>query len=156
MPTEPRRPEGLLVGGAEAPMASRFLYQHGDRFPVLDLLASCAFKSPGSVSFDLGTMGDTLFPSDSEPISVSPGIVFNIICLVDVHHPCEGHIQAGFRVLLPARYHTWERMRDFVQQMFSALGIPADETYEALFVSAEHQAAIEQATDRNGMTDRIY
>src|SRR4029079_11451438 len=101
-------------------MVSPFLYEHGDRFTVLDLLASFAFKSSGSVSFDLGTDCG----------------VFKLVGWVDVHHPCEGHIKARFRVLLPARYHGPEQMRDFVQQMFSALGIPADETYEVEFVSA--------------------
>ena len=136
-------------------MVSPFLHDNGDRFAVLDLLASFAFKSPGSVSFDLGTDGDTLFPSDSEPIYVGPGTVFNVIGWVEVHYPCEGHIKARFRVLLPSRDHVWGQMRDFVQQMFFALGIPADETYEAEFVSADQKARIEQATDRNGMTDRV-
>ena len=122
-------------------MVSPFLYEHGDRFAVLDLLASFAFKSSGSVSFDLGTEG---------------GGVFNVVGWVDVHHPCEGHIKARFRVLLPARYHALEQMPDFVQQMFSALGIPPDETYEAEFVSAHHRTGIEQVTDRDGGTDRLY
>ena len=75
---------------------------------------------------------------------------------VDVHHPCEGHIKARLRVLLPARYHGWEKMRELVERMFAALGIPADETYEASFASAEQQTGIEQATDRDGLTDRLY
>src|SRR5580765_3676013 len=108
-------------------MVSPFLHEHGDRIAVLDLLASFAFKSPCSVSFDLGTDG---------------GGVFNVVGWVDVHHPCEGHIKARFRVLLPARYHAWAQMRDFVQQMFTALGIPTDETYEAEFVSADHRTQI--------------
>jgi hypothetical protein len=70
-------------------MASPFLYEHGDRFLVLDLTASFSFKSPGSISFDLGTLSDGMF---------------SVIGWVDVHHPCEGHIKAKFRVLLPARY----------------------------------------------------
>ncbi len=138
-------------------MRSPFLYEPGDRFPVLDLIASFRFKSPGSVSFDLGTEGDTLdFPSDGVSIPVGPRGVFNVIGWVDVHHPCEGHIKARLRVLLPARYHQWEQMKELVGRMFSALGIPADETYEADFVSADRQTGIEQATDRNGLTDRLY
>jgi hypothetical protein len=44
-------------------MANPFHFEHGDRFPVLDLVTAFRFKSPGSVSFDLGTEGDTLhFP----------------------------------------------------------------------------------------------
>jgi hypothetical protein len=135
-------------------MASPFLQKHGDRFPVLDLLARFAFKSPGSISFHLGTESDTL-SLGGETIAVHPGCVFNVIGWVDVHHPCEGHIKARLRVLLPARYHGWEQMRLLVEQVFSALGIPADETYEAHFVSADRQTGLEQATDRDGKTDRL-
>ncbi|HEV3080805.1 MAG TPA: hypothetical protein VGY66_13535 [Gemmataceae bacterium] len=122
-------------------MTSLFLYEQGDRFPILDLVASFAFKSPGSVSFELGSESDG---------------IFDVIGCVDVHHPCEGHIKAQLRVLLPARYHSWEQMRELVERVLSALGIPADETYEASFVSADQQTGIVQATDREGMTDRLY
>jgi hypothetical protein len=132
------------------------MYEHGDRFPILDLIASFAFKSPGSVSIDLGTESDTLFLSDRETMTIGPGGVFNVIGWVDVHHPCEGHIKARIRVLLPARYQTTEQMGEFVVQLFSALGFPEDETYEASFVSADHQKGIVQATDRDGLTDRLY
>lgn len=122
-------------------MVSPFVYEHGDRLAVLDLVASFAFKSPGSVSFDLGT---------------EEGGGFKVVGWVDVHHPCEGHLKARFRVVLPVRYHAPEPMQGFVRTMFSALGIPADETYEAEFVCAQHRTRIEQATDRDGGTDRIY
>lgn len=119
-------------------MVTPFLYENGDRFAVLDLFASFAFKSSGSISFDLVT-------EDSR-----------VIGWVDVHHPCVGHIKARFRVLLPARYHNSDQMLDFVQKLFMALGVPADETYEAEFLNADHRTQIEQSTDRDGGTDRIY
>lgn len=138
-------------------MTSPFHFKHGDRFPILDLIALFNFKSPGSISFDLATDSDTLdFPSDEVSLPVEPGYVFNVIGRVDVHHPCEGHIKAQIRVLIPAQYHRPEQMKELVQQMLAALGIPADETFEASFAWAEQQTGIVQSTDRDGMTDRLY
>jgi hypothetical protein len=129
----------------------------GAELPLLDLLASLAFKSVSSLSFNLGTKGDTLKLADrEEPMFLGTGIVFTVIGWLDVHYPCEGHIKAQLRVCLPDRYHQWERMRDLVRQVFDRLGIPADETYEAHFVVASKQTEIEQATDRHGMTDRLH
>lgn len=117
-----------------------FLYEWGDEIEVLGLVAPFAFKSPGSISFNLAKREDgTLY----------------ILGWLDVHYPRESHIKVQLRVVLPAAQYTWEQMRDAVRQMFSALGIPADETYEATFVHGEEQIRIDQATDRNGMTDRL-
>ena len=63
-----RNPKFETNSKAKIQMTSPFLYENGDRFPVLDLIASFQFKSPGSVSFDLGTESDTLhfnFPDSS-------------------------------------------------------------------------------------------
>jgi hypothetical protein len=132
-------------------------WQAGQEFVLLDLIASLKFKSASSLSFQLGTKGDTLqLPDMDEPWVMGPGLVFTVMGWVDVHHPCEGHIKTRLRVCLPERYFEWQRMRDFVQRVFEQLGIPADETYEADFVAASKQMGIEQATDRHGMTDRLY
>ena len=40
--------------------------------------------------------------------------------------------------------------------MFEILAIPLDETYEATFFSSDKVHRIEQATDRQGKTDRLY
>jgi hypothetical protein len=128
-----------------------------DEFPLLDLVASLEFKSASSLSFRLGTKGNTLkLPDMDEPWVVGPGLIFTVIGWLDVHYPCDGHIKAHLRVCLPERYHEWQQMRELVNQVFEELGIPADETYEADFVAASRQTGIEQATDRDGMTDRLY
>jgi hypothetical protein len=140
-----------------AVMASPFLYEHGDQFPVLDSVAAFRFKSPGSIAFDLGTEADTpTLPAGSGALPAGAPRVFRAVGWADIHHPCEGHIRVRLRVCLPVRYHEPEQMRELVRSMFSALGIPADETYEAFFVSADRQTRIEQATDRDGGTDRLY
>jgi hypothetical protein len=130
-------------------------------FRVLDLSARFAFRSATSISFDLGRYSDTLRLPSGGPfggdfvMDVGPGGVFTVTGRVDVHHPCEGHIKAQLLVVLPAEYHGFERMREFVGAIFEALGIPSDETFEALFVGSEQQTAFENATDREGRSDRI-
>lgn len=132
-------------------------WQTGQEFALLDLVAVLEFKSASSLSFRLGTKGDTLLlPDMDETWVMGAEIVFTVIGWVDVHHPCEGHIKTRFRACLPERYLEWKLMRESVQQLFEQLGIPADETYEADFVAALRQTRIEQATDRQGMTDRLY
>jgi hypothetical protein len=132
-------------------------WQIGDEFPLLDLVAALVFKSASSLSFHLGMKGDTVkLPDMDEPWVTGPGVVFTVLGWVDVHHPCEGHIKAHLRVCLSDKYHKWGRMRDLVQQVFEQLGIAADETYEVSFVAASRQTEIEQATNRHGLTDRLY
>jgi len=137
----------------------------GDResgFEVLDLSARFTFRSAGSISFDLGRYSDTLILPGGNLLggdfimNAGPGGVFMVIGRVDVHHPCEGHIKTQLHVVLPAEYHLFEQMRVFVSEVFEALGIPSDETFEALFVSPEQKTGYENATDRKGLSDRIY
>jgi hypothetical protein len=131
-------------------------------FQVLDLSARLAFKSATSISFDLGRYSDTLTLPGGDLLGgdfvmdVGPGGVFKVTGRVDVHHPCEGHIKTQLHVLLPAEYHPFEQMKVFVATVLEALGIPSDETFEASFVSPEQQTGYENATDREGMSDRIY
>ena len=148
--------DGTAAGKTEAIMGAN-RWQIGQEFVLLDLVAQLEFQSASSLSFHLGTKGDTLhLPDREEPWVMGPGMVFTVIGWVDVHHPCEGHIKTQLRICLPEKYHEPERMRGLVHQLFEQLGIPADETYEALFVAASRQTGIEQARDRNGMTDRLY
>ena len=137
----------------------------GDRdsgFRVFDLSARFAFRSATSVSFGLGRYGNILtlpgggFHGEDFVMKVGAGGVFNVVGRVDIHHPCEGHIKTQLQVVLPAEYHPFERMQEFVATVFEALGIPSDETFEALFVSPEQQTGYENATDREGMSDRMY
>jgi hypothetical protein len=114
---------------------------NGPKFAALDLLASFEFKTATSVGFHLG---------HSRPHG------FFVVGLLEVHHPCEGHVKARLTVVLPEEYHPWERMRDLVQQVFTELSIPADETYEAHFVAPGRQSALFQHTDRNGITDVFF
>jgi hypothetical protein len=120
---------------------TRRFHPNGPKFAVLDLLASFEFKTATSVGFHLGR-------------SVPPA--FFVVGLLEVHHPCEGHVKARLTVVLPEGYHPWERMRDLVQQAFAELGIPADETYEAHFVAPGRQSALLQHTDRDGVTDVFF
>ncbi len=83
------------------------------------------------------------------------GGVFTCVGRLEVHHPCEGHIKAQVMAILGEQYHHWEKMRDLVQQTFAALGIPADETYEADFVCPAKQSAMLQHVDKNGYTDAL-
>ena len=97
-----------------------------------------------------------LRPNPSLKLTIRAATRPGVAGRVDVHHPCEGHIKTQFQVVLPAEYHPFERMQEFVATVFEALDIPSDETFEALFVSPEQQTGYENATDREGMSDRMY
>jgi hypothetical protein len=131
-------------------------------FQVLDLSARLDFRSATSISFSLGRNSDTLtlpgggFQGEDFVMNVGAGRAFYVVGRVDVHHPCEGHIKTQLLVVLPAEYHPSERVQEFVASVFEVLGIASDETFEALFVSPEQQTLHENATDREGMSDRMY
>ena len=140
---------------------SRFTDHHSG-FQVLDLSARFTFRSATSISFDLGRNSDTLvlpgggFLGEDFVMNVGPGRAFYVTGRVDVHHPCEGHIKTQLHIVLPPEYNSSERMKEFIAIVFEALDIPSDETYEVLFVSPEQQTGYENATDREGMSDRMY
>lgn len=103
-------------------------WKYDDEFPALDLVARFRFKSATSLSFDLGTLSDTLqLPGMDEPLAF-PGI-FTVVGWLDVHHPCDGYHRLRLRVGLPDRYVSWESMRDLVPQLLTVLGLPPDESY---------------------------
>jgi hypothetical protein len=135
-------------------------------FNVLDLRAELQFASPGSASFDLGTDGPLRLSASADPdMDVLNRIVddlnipaFHIVGWLDVHHPCDGHIKARLRVNLPAEYGrrlTHEARLSVVRDVFAAVGIPQDETYEASFFSGDDEMRIDQPVDRHGVSDRI-
>lgn len=127
-------------------------FKHGDRIAVLDLFADFAFKSAGSVSFRLGLDDDHFDCPDGTSLKCK---VFKVLGSIDVHYPCDDHIKVRFVVRLPTRYHTPEQLHELVQQVLRHLAIPADETFEADVSSYDVAARLEQAVDRNGLSDRI-
>jgi hypothetical protein len=113
-----------------------------DAFSFLALTANVAFKSPSSISFNLGRWSHCRF-------------VFTHVGCIDVHHPCDGHIKTQLRIQIPAQYHDLDQMKSIINQTFDALSIPLDETYEAVFFAGERQIELGQITNREGISDRI-
>jgi hypothetical protein len=120
-------------------------WKDGDEFAVLDLIAQFQFKTASSVSFQLGTKGDTLqLPGMDQPWVLGAGRVFTVIGWLDAHHPCEGLHRLQLRVGLPDRYACWESMRELVPQVKAALGLPADESYHISLVGLSQQTSTEE------------
>jgi hypothetical protein len=137
-------------------VTKRFDHGREHEFPVLDLVASFEFKSRSSISFMLGQRSNTLMiPGMGGPLFLGRDAVFNEIGRIDVHHPCDGHIKAQLLIVLPAEYHASDRRERLIEQVFEALSIPPDETFEALFVSPNEQLLDERTTDREGNSDRL-
>jgi hypothetical protein len=117
----------------------------GDSFAVLDLVAEFQFKTASSVSFQLGTKGNTLqLPDMDQPWVLGAGRVFTIIGWLDAHHPCEGFHRLQLRVGLPDRYACWESMRDLVPRVKEALGLPPDESYHVNLAGLSQQTSMEE------------
>jgi hypothetical protein len=120
-------------------------WKDSDEFAVLDLVAQFQFKTASSVSFQLGTKGDTLqLPGMDKPWVLGAGRVFTVIGWLDAHHPCAGFHRLQLRVGLPDRYACWESMRDLVPQVKAALGLPADESYHISLVGLSRQTSTEE------------
>ncbi len=109
---------------------------------VLDVTARLEFSTPSSKSFAFERYSKSLCPTLQ-------------LGWIEIHHPCEGHIRAHVRVSLPKDYHQPEKMKQIVEALFVHAGIPADETYEAHFVSPAAQVIIAHRVDRNGRTDSM-
>jgi hypothetical protein len=128
---------------------------------VLDLFASVRFKTQSSVCFSLGRRGTWRAPTDGAPPSAKPIVLQDVwkeVGWADVHHPCEGHIKAQVRIVLPPEYRAkveGDVGRYVVLRILSWVGIRADETYEARFHFGEEGVRLVQHVDRRGMTDRI-
>ena len=109
---------------------------------VLDVTARLEFSTPSSKSFALERYSKSLCPTRQ-------------LGWIEIHHPCEGHIKAHIRVLLPEDYHQPEKMKQIIEALFAHVGVPVDETYEAHFVSPAAQTVISRRMDRNGCVDAI-
>lgn len=124
-------------------METRRFHKRGPEFVVLDLIASFAFKSSTSISFDLGRYGDTLsLPDDGISLPVGPRGVFRTMGWIDVHHPCEREGTAKLRICLPREYHGWEKLQQIVNRVLSELSIPVEEPYHATCCDAKDQTGI--------------
>ena len=139
---------------------SRFT-KSNDEFSLLDLTAKVEFTSYSSISFDIGRLSNTLRLPTGENgkevvFSQERLFVFTVIGWIDVHHPCDGYIKTQLRIRMPAEYHPVDQMKFIIQRVFEVLDIPSDETYEAVFFTTDRITGIEQATNREGMTDRLY
>jgi len=109
------------------------------------LVARFRIRTASSVSFDLGTKGDTLhLPGRRGPRVVGPGRVFDIVGWLDAHHPCEGFHRLLLRIGLPEPYVCWESMRDLVPQVKAALGLPAADSYRVSLVSLSRMTSTEE------------
>lgn len=126
-------------------------WKHGDEFLVLDLVAQFEFKTPGSVSFQLGKAVDRHSPRLPEmeggelwDFLVESGSVFVVLGWLDAHYPCDGVHPLRLRVGLPDRYVSWESMRDLVPAVVAALGLPADEPYHVHLAGLSRQTSMEE------------
>lgn len=133
-------------------------WKHGDEFSALDLVAQFQFKTPASLSFELGKYVDRHSPRlpEMEPgeeridgrdkwdFLLESGSVFVVIGWLDAHHPCDGFHPLRLRVGLPDRYVSWESMRDLVPQVVRALGLPADVGYQVELAGLSQQTSMEE------------
>ncbi len=115
--------------GYDGGMDTSNFSSHEDEFPVLDLVAMYAFKTRASLSFHLGEyLEELVFAGEGSMHGIRH---FNVLGWVDVHHPCYHHIKTQLICSLPAAYHASDKRKAIVDTVLAALGIPADETYEA-------------------------
>jgi len=125
-------------------------WKHGDEFPVLDLIATFQFKSPSSLSFNLGKVIDRDSPRlpemGDEPwdFFLESGSVFLVIGWLDAHHPCDPYNRLQLRVGLPDRYVSWESMRILVPQVARALQLPIDVPYHIQLSGLSRQTSMEE------------
>lgn len=89
-------------------------------FRVLDLRAVMAFKTSGSISYNL----------DKEKSGEPP----RRIGWIDIHHPCEGPIRSQVRVVITQEYFDSNAMNTIVRTALNAIEVPPDGRFEAEFV----------------------
>ena len=120
-----------IIGGGK-------LLQSGQDFPLLDLTARLTCFTDSSAGFS---------------VSEKRGNVYWVKGHLDIHHPCPGHVKTYLQCSLPEEYITFESARRAIEQIFQALEIPLDETYEAGFVQLTGGIQLSEHVDRHGMTD---
>ncbi len=116
------------------------LLQAGEHFPLLDMSAWLDFHTENSAGFSIGEVKGNVYTTQGH---------------FDIHHTCFRHIKVQLRGSLPEKYLTYEQLKEAVDQIFVALAIPADETYEAIFIPAMGGIILNQYVDRDGMSDRL-
>lgn len=116
-------------------MKSIVLTDQQKKFSIGEINLVLSFHTESSVSFDI--IG--LF---------SPG-------WIDVHFPCNDHIKVQIRGALAEKFLEPSCVHKLVPALLEKLGIPHDETYEALFFKPTKGISMGQPVDREGMTDRI-
>ena len=116
------------------------LLQRGEEFPVLGLLARLSYFTESSAGFSI--------------LDVIGGVHTEKGHL-DIHHSCPKHIKAYLTCSLSEEYITFEQTKKAVEQIFQALEIPSDETYEASFIAATGGIHLGEYVNREGLTDRL-
>ena len=114
---------------------------HHYEVPLLDLLASCSYRTETSIALGL-------YRFESANARSQRGTL-------DVHHPCDGHVKTLIRCQLPKSYLKRKQIAIIIKEVFVALHIPADETFDAYFYSERPQQGLSQNIDRNGKGSRI-
>jgi len=106
-------------------------------FQIHDLVASLEFCTPTSAGFNL-TRTESPEPN-SLPARETVG-------WFDIHHPCDSHPRARLRIALPpesfALLQTHAQRLGLIRDIFSALAIPLDESYDASFFTPEGEFKI--------------
>jgi len=112
-----------------------FNTQH-DRFTLLDMTAQFDFKTPGSISFLVGS---------------GPSHYFSVRGRVEAHHPCVSEFGSSpkfvARVYLPADYLNEQNMQQVVTTLYSVLGVPSDEAHQVRFLAVGPKAYIVQGNE---------
>jgi hypothetical protein len=74
---------------------------------------------------------------------------------VDIHYPCNGSTKLQIRGTLADVDLNTETVREIIGNLLTLLGIPKNETYEAVFFKASRQIQMTQSNDNESMTDRL-
>ncbi|MEM6821903.1 MAG: hypothetical protein AAF558_08200 [Verrucomicrobiota bacterium] len=118
-----------------------------DTFSAADFIAQFTYKTNSSILFDLGSYSNSLyFAKDDMTIKTNRLNVFNIEGWLDVHHPCHDNIKAKIRVALPSKYLEKKMKNRIIKDIFKALSIPFDETFQATFISSDIQMDMSHTT----------
>lgn len=132
-----------------------FAHLNRDEFDILNLKARVDFTTTSSISLMLGRWETPVFPNCPKDLELDFPPEFCVKGFLDIHHPCDGHIKAKLRVQIPREYHTQNHMKAIVDAVFTAVGIPPDETFSPDFFYCDETTGIGRWIDRNGESDRF-
>jgi hypothetical protein len=106
-------------------------------FQVHDLAASLEFSTTTSAGFNL---------TRTERLERTNTPAREVVGWLDVHHPCENHPHARLRIALSNEsfglLQTHNERLGVIRDIFTALAIPADESYDALFFTPQGEFKI--------------